>query len=176
MASWMCNPLCLILAPIHSGAVSAPANKYSDTMTKGEHDDEKLLNYTSAFWWDIFQTSFSPNKVILSSLLYCCFFVCLFWFGFGFFCLFHLIWSFAVCFRHTFHHRSVHLLLPLCFFTSLHLSFIENEARVSATTCCVVREGVCMWSLYVCNYESEFVGGWVLAGGLVLEVIGWAKL
>lgn len=169
MASWIHNPLCLILAPIHSGAVSAPANKYSDTMTKGEHDDEKLLNYTSAFWWDIFQTSFSPNKVILSSLLRCFFF-------FFFFCLFHLIWSFAVCFRHTFHHRSVHLLHPLCFFTSLHLSFIENEARVPATTCCVEREGVWMWSLYVCNYERECVGGWVRAGGLVLEVIGWAKL
>lgn len=107
MASWVHNPLCLIPAPIHRDAVFAPANKYSDSMTKGEHDDEKLLNYTSVCWWDIFETFLffflSPNKVILPSLpLFCLFF--------------HPILSFAARFWQTSHRRSVQLLHPLCFY------------------------------------------------------------
>lgn len=104
MAFWIHSLLCLIPAPIDRDAVFAPANKYSNTMTKGEHDDEKLLNYTSVFWWDIFKTFFSfPDKVIPSSLPGVC--------------LFHLILSFAVFFFwETFHHRSVQLLLPSCFY------------------------------------------------------------
>lgn len=66
MASWIHSLLCLMPAPIHSDAVFAPANKYSDTMTKGEHDDEKLLNYTSVFWWDIFKT-FTPRPQLQSN-------------------------------------------------------------------------------------------------------------
>lgn len=144
MASWIHNPLCLILAPIHSGAVSAPANKYSDTMTKGEHDDEKLLNYTSAFWWDIFRNFFfSPNKVILSALPRLCLFPTWFW-----------VLQYVLDKHFT---TDQFISCTLYIFTSLHLSFIRNDSRVSATTCCVEREGVCMWAFSVCNYESECV-------------------
>lgn len=161
MASWIHNPLCLILAPIHSGAASAPANKYSDTMTKGEHDDEKLVNYTSAFWWDIFKTFFfffSQQSNSLSS-------VSLLPFSTWFWVLQYVLDK---------HFTTDQLIsCTLYIFTSLHLSFIQNDSRVSATTCCVEREGVCMWAFSVCNYESECVlgggGGGVgcMLGGLV---------
>lgn len=60
-------------------------NKHSHATTKAERDDEKPLNYTSVFWWDIFQTflffplfflSQQSNSPISASLFF--FFFCLF--------------------------------------------------------------------------------------------------
>lgn len=146
MASWIHNPLCLIPAPIRKEAVFAPANKYSDSMTKGEHDDEKLLNYTSVFWWDIFKTFFflsqqrnSPSSASLLSPYSDSF------------------WALLYVTPHPLPNNS-RTLYTLYTFTSFHLSFIENGAGVSATTCCVQSEGVYACGLFVCVTVSGFRG------------------
>lgn len=107
MASWIHSPLRLIPAPIDRDAVFAPANKHSHTMTKGERDDEKLLNYTSVFWWDIFKTLFfffsssqQSNSPISASL---------FAFSTSF-------WARLCAFWQTPHCRSAQLLHPSCFY------------------------------------------------------------
>lgn len=56
--------LCLKAAPINGDAVFAPANMHSDTMTKPERDDEKLLNYTSVLDWIFSTKKLCPQQII----------------------------------------------------------------------------------------------------------------
>lgn len=79
MVFWIHSLLCLILTPIDRNVVFAPANTYSDTMSKGGHDDEKLLNYTSVFD-GIFSNIFFPTKYFpIYTMPFFFFFSSLFW-------------------------------------------------------------------------------------------------
>ena len=158
MASWIHSLLCLIPAPIQRDAVFAPANKYSNTMTKGEHDDEKLLNYTSVFWWGIFKTflfSRQSNSPIYASLFA---FSTSFW---ALLCVFDKHFT-----TDQFNSCTLHV------FTSHHPSFTENGAGgvchhllCSEGKCSTVCVCVCVCAVFMCATMKSVRGD----GGFSVE-------
>lgn len=87
---------------------------------------------------------------------------------------------FELCciFWETFHHRSVQLLLPSCFY--IPPPVIHREwCWVSATTCCVQREVivVCMRTVCLCVHIWKCVrrGGGYWRSGFRGDWAGWAK-
>ena len=120
-----------------------PANNYSDTVTKRQRDDEKMLwiilyirflmGYFSKLFFPYQQSNASPHLWLL------------FTFSTSFWALEKHFTSdqFGSCTRHV--------------LTSYHPSFTDNGAGVSATTCCVQREAVVVCVHVVCSYESVCV-------------------
>lgn len=114
-----------------------------------------------------FQNFFSsPDKVIPSSLPRVC--------------LFHLILSFAISLRETFHHRSVQLLLPSCFY--IPPPVIHREWRWGVCHHLLCSEGSgsgvyarCVFMCAAMEVCEEGVGGGYWGSGCRGEWAGWAK-